>query len=225
MLVLLVEDDNKIAKLLIGLLTKDGYQVDHAYDGEEAMIYCQQNRYDVIIMDWMIPVTDGIETTKRLRKMKYSSPILMLTAKDDLDDKIMGLESGADDYLIKPFEYRELTARIKALVRRGDRMLKQDIVTVGHLKVNKTSKTVSRNDQTINLTNREYQLFIILFENVGQVIPKNVLIDRVWGLDGDVTPNNLETYIRRLRKKIENSHEKYIMNIRGVGYKMEVRDV
>ncbi|WP_432666501.1 response regulator transcription factor [Wukongibacter baidiensis] len=225
MLVLLVEDDDKITKLLIKLLTKDGYQVDHAFDGEEALIYCQQNRYDVIIIDWMMPVMDGIETIKRLREMKYSSPILMLTAKDDLDDKITGLDSGADDYLIKPFEYRELTARIKALARRGDRVLNQDVVTVGHLQVNRTSKTVSRNEHTINLTNREYQLFIILFENIGQVIPKNVLIDRVWGLDVDVTPNNLETYIRRLRKKIENSQERYIVNVRGVGYKMEIKDV
>ena len=225
MLVLMVEDDKKISKLLIGLLTRDGYQVDHALDGEEALEYCQQNKYDVIIMDWMMPVMDGIETIKRLRLTEYASPILMLTAKDDLDAKVTGLETGADDYLVKPFEYRELSARIKALSRRGVKKLNKDIVTIGAFQVDRTSNTVSRGNKTINLTNREYQLFIILLENSGQVLPKNLLIDRVWGLDGEVTPNNLETYIKRLRKKIECEDEKCIINVRGIGYKMEIKNV
>lgn len=225
MLILLAEDEPKIAKLIINLLKKDGYQVDYAQDGEEVIFYCKNNKYDVIVLDWMMPVLDGRETCIKLRNAGYTGAILMLTAKDSLNDKIMGLESGADDYLIKPFEYRELLARLKALSRRSTMKLKQDIQTIADITLNRATKTVYKNKQVIILSKREYQLFTILFENAGQVIPREVLMDRVWGIDGNVTTNNLDAHIRLLRKKIESKERQIIKNIRGIGYMLEFKNV
>lgn len=225
MLILLAEDEPKIARLIIDLLKKDGFQVDHAKDGEEVMFYCDNNSYEVIILDWMMPVLDGLNTCKKLRENGYNGAILMLTAKDSLDDKVIGLESGADDYLIKPFEYRELLARLKALTRRSNNKLIGDIHTIAEFSVNRTTKTVYRNNKVINLSKREYQLFNILFDNAGQVIPRQVLMDRVWGIDGEITDNNLDAHIRLLRKKIESRDSRIIRNIRGIGYKLELRNV
>ncbi|QUI21304.1 response regulator transcription factor [Vallitalea pronyensis] len=225
MLILLAEDDPKIGKLLTGLLKKDGYEVDHAVNGEEVLLYCEQNDYDVIVLDWMMPILDGIKTCEKLRLDGIATPILMLTAKDDLDDKVTGLETGADDYVVKPFEYRELLARLNALARRKARTLKKDSINLGQLVIERNSKTLRRNGEIIRLTKREYQLFAILVDNKNQTLPKKVLLDRIWGMDGEVTDNNLETLVRRLRKKIETSDEKLIKNVRGVGYKLEVENV
>jgi len=169
----------------------------------------------------MMPVLDGIETCAKLRGRGYSGAILMLTAKDTLNDKVMGLESGADDYLIKPFEYRELLARLKVLARRSTLTLKNDIVTRDNISLNRATSTVYIDNIDANLSKREYQIFSMLFENAGQVIPRDVLIDRVWGIDGEVTSNNLDAHIRLLRKKIEKNGKKLIVNVRGIGYKME----
>ena len=225
MLILLAEDELKIAKLIIDLLSKDGCQVDHAQDGEEVIVYCKNNNYDVIILDWMMPILDGREACIKLRKNGYDGAILMLTAKDSLNDKVMGLESGADDYLIKPFEYRELLARLKALSRRSTMKLKKDIQTIADITLNRATKTVYKNKQVINFSKREYQIFTLLFENAGQVIPREVLMDRVWGIDGNITANNLDVHIRLLRKKIENKEKQVIKNIRGIGYMLEFRNV
>jgi len=225
MLILLAEDEPKIAKLIIDLLSKDGYQVDYAHNGEEAMLYCKNNNYDVVILDWMMPVLDGKEACIKLRSTGYNGAILMLTAKDSLNDKIIGLESGADDYLIKPFEYLELLARLKALSRRSTMKLKKDIQTIADITLNRATKTVHKNKQVVNLSKREYQLFTLLFENAGQVIPREVLMDRVWGIDGNITANNLDVHIRLLRKKIENKEKQVIKNIRGIGYMLEFKNV
>ncbi len=225
MLVLLAEDEPKIAKLIIDLLKKDGYQVDYAKDGEEVMFYSDNNIYDVIILDWMMPVLDGLESCIKLRKNGFNGAILMLTAKDSLDDKVIGLESGADDYLIKPFEYRELLARLKALTRRSSNKLVKDIHKIADFTLNRTTKTVFKNNRIIALSKREYQLFTILFENEGHVIPREILLDRVWGIDGDITANNLDAHIRLLRKKLESRDGRIIKTIRGIGYKMEIKNV
>ena len=221
MIILLAEDDPKIAKLIIELLSKDGYQVDYAHDGQEALLYCDNNSYDIVILDWMMPILDGQKACIRLRAKGYTGAILMLTAKDTLNDKVMGLESGADDYLIKPFEYRELLARLKVLARRSTMALKSDITIRNNITLNRATKTVLINNEDANLSKREYQLFVMLFDNAGQVIPREVLIDRVWGIDGEVTSNNLDAHIRLLRKKIEQDGKKIIINVRGIGYKME----
>lgn len=225
MLILLAEDDHKISKLLLELLSKDGYQVDHANDGQEALLYVEANVYDLVIMDWMMPNMSGIEAVKHIRTKGYEGGILMLTAKDSLKNKVEGFEAGVDDYLVKPFAYEELLVRMIALLRRSQKKLAKDELNVGPLAIDRTHKTVSYKNDHIQLSKREYQLLLVLAENVGQVIPRDRLIDLVWGMDADITPNNLDAYIRLLRKKIEKKGYKPIVNIRGIGYRMEDQDV
>lgn len=225
MLILLAEDDEKISKLLIELLSKDGYQVDHAHDGKEALLYVEANVYDLIIMDWMMPQMNGLDAVKRIRSQGYEGGILMLTAKDSLKNKIEGFEAGVDDYLVKPFAYEELLVRVIALLRRSQKRLHKDELMIGRLTIDRTHKTVVYEEHAIQLSKREYQLLLVLAENEGQVIPRERLIDLVWGMDAEVTPNNLDAYIRLLRKKIERKGYKPIVNVRGIGYRMEGEDV
>ncbi len=226
MLILLAEDDPTIAKLLMQLLGKDGYQVDHAKDGEEAMMYFQMNTYELIILDWMMPYLTGIEVCTKLRQSNYTGGILMLTAKDTLDDKVVGLEVGADDYLVKPFEYRELKARIIALARRSDRKIQVDLVTKGLFSINRPLQIAYYNKEIIGLSKREFQLFSLLFENQGNAVPRHLIVDKVWGIDGEISNNNLDTFIKLLRKKLKKYDDrKIIVNVRGIGYKLEVYDV
>lgn len=223
MLILLAEDDPKISKLLVHLLNKDGHQVDHANDGEEALMYYELNDYEVIILDWMMPVLDGIKTCAKLREKGFANGILMLTAKDTLDDKVIGLESGADDYLVKPFEYRELSARLKALSRRSRNKIKSDVSIKGSFSIDRSLQRAFYNNKQLEFTKREFQLFSLLFENEGAAVPRATIIDRVWGIDGDVSNNNLDAFIRLLRKKIKKVvSKKVIINVRGIGYKLEV---
>lgn len=222
MLLLLAEDDPKISKLLLKLLAKDGFQVDHAVDGSQVLMYVESNVYDLIIMDWMMPEMDGVTAARTLRSRGYQGGILMLTARDGLVDKIAGFEAGVDDYLVKPFEYQELQVRILALLRRSRQLLSEDQLIVGPIKIMRNHQQVTIKNKEIILSKREYQLLLVLAENKGQTIPRDRLIDLVWGMDAEVTPNNLDAYIRLLRKKIEHKDFKPIVNIRGIGYKLEV---
>ncbi len=226
MLILLAEDDPKIAKLLVQLLRKDGYQVDHAKDGEEVRIYFDMNTYELVILDWMMPGITGIDVCKKLREEDYHGGILMLTAKDTLDDKVIGLEAGADDYLVKPFEYRELKARIVALSRRSGRQLQQDKVTKGPFSIDRALQVAYYGNENIGLSKREFQLFSLLFENHGSAVPRNLIVDKVWGIDGEISDNNLDVFIKLLRKKLRAFEKKQvIVTVRGIGYKLEVYDV
>lgn len=223
MVVLLAEDDMKIAKNLVYLLGKDGFQVDHATDGAEAMLFIERNDYPIIILDWMMPELSGVEVCHQLRNNQYQGGIIMLTAKDTLDDKIEGLDAGADDYLVKPFEYKELLARVKALARRSNNRVVSEIIQIGEFQIHTKIKTIFYRNQQINLTNKEYQLFALLLENNRQIVPRELLIDRVWGVDQDISANNLEAFIRLLRKKVESvTQTKIIHNVRGIGYKLEL---
>ncbi len=223
MLILLAEDDPKIAKLLIHMFGKDGYQVDHAKDGAEALLYASMNYYDVVILDWMMPNKSGIEVLHELRLAGQNCGVLMLTAKDTIDDKIEGLENGADDYLSKPFEYRELLARVKAISRRSTNSLIKDEIEIGPFTLDRQHKRVLYLSEDIGLSNREYQVFSLLLENNHRIVPREVMLDRIWGIDQEVSQNNLEAFIRLLRKKIEKSAGKQvILNVRGIGYKVEV---
>ena len=223
MLILLAEDDSKIAELLIHLFKKDGYQIDHAKDGVEALLYSENNHYDIILLDWMMPEKSGLEVCETLRNRHYNGGILMLTARDTLDDKIIGLENGADDYLIKPFEYKELLARVKALSRRSTQKLNDDLLAIGDYTLDRVHKIVLYRNTDLSLSSREFQLLSLLLENNRQVVPRDVIIDRVWGLDQEITQNNLDAFIKLLRKKIEKStKDNIILNIRGIGYKVEV---
>jgi DNA-binding response OmpR family regulator len=163
-MLLLAEDDQKIADLILNLLRKDGYEVDHAFNGEEALMYVSMNSYEMIILDWMMPVLDGIKTCKILRDRGYDGGILMLTAKDLLDDKIIGLEAGADDYLVKPFEYRELLARLKALGRRSKKTIVQDIFELGDFKIDRAIQTAYYKNEALKLSRNPIIIWMLLFD-------------------------------------------------------------
>lgn len=222
-MLLLAEDDARIARHLVKLLEQDGFSVDHVVNGLDALDYAESNLYELLILDWMMPGKDGLSVCAELRRKGYEGGILMLTARDTLDNKISGLEAGADDYLVKPFEYRELLARIHALARRSKRAISPDILTVGPFVIDRATSTVNRQGTVLSLSRREYQLFLILLENNRRIVSRETLLDRIWGLDGDVTPNNVDAHIRLLRKKVEAPGTgKIITNVRGLGYRLEV---
>jgi len=223
MRVLLVEDDLKLGKFTEHMLKNQGqFQVEWLTSGEDAYNQAISTSYDVLILDWMLPDLDGVSVCQRLRKDGYNGAILMLTARDTVVDRVNGLESGADDYLTKPFEFSELIARIRVLGRRNFAPLQEDIVQIKDLTFNRTSCTMYRGVETIQLTQREFQLFDLLVRNIGITLPREVIFDRIWGIDSDTSSNNVDAYIKMLRKKIDLPDQKsYITSVRGVGYKIE----
>lgn len=221
MRVLLAEDDKRLGNLIKHMLTKQGIDVDWVRQGDIAFEYAIYEPYDLVILDWMMPGETGISACDRLRKKGYQGGILMLTARDDVEDRVLGLDTGADDYLVKPFEAAELMARIRAITRRGGVQLKDDVVQIDDLVVNRSTRSVKRGNREVQLTGREFKLLDLLVENRGHVLPREVILDRVWGLDTEVSPNNLDAYIRLLRKKVELPGEgALIHNIRGLGYRL-----
>ena len=181
--------------------------------------------YDVLILDWMMPKLDGIALCKRLRAEEYQGKILLLTARDSVEDKVAGLNEGADDYLVKPFEMAELLARLHALVRRQGSYKQEDYVCKGVTLAVK-DYTVGYKNKKIQLRPREFKLMELLLINAGQILPRELLLERVWGIDGDVTENNLDVHIRSLRLKLASiGAESLIKTVRGVGYMLEVEDV
>ena len=226
MRVLLAEDDAKLGRLIKHMLEKAALQVDWVVRGDTAIDYSLHSPYDVIILDWMMPGNTGIEVCSHLRKQNYQGAILMLTAKDALSDRVLGLNTGADDYLVKPFEFEELLARVRALSRRSSVKLNEEILEVGNLIVNRTTRSVKRGEEEIQLTVREFQLLDLLMQNKGHVVPRDIILDRIWGLDGNVSSNNLDAYVRLLRKKISLSDDDVeLQNIRGIGFKLETHHV
>ncbi|HHY74855.1 MAG TPA: response regulator transcription factor [Bacillus bacterium] len=223
MLLLLAEDDKRLGNLVVHMLRKEKHQVDWVQNGEDAVLFAKNTNYDLIILDWMMPKKDGITVCKELRSSGYDGAILMVTAKDGLEDRVKGLDYGADDYIVKPFEFAELFARIRALQRRITKPLVQDeILTAGSIKLNVVTHIVEKDGQEIQLTPKEYQLLELFLRNPNQTLPRDLLIDRIWGYDAEVNSNNLDALVRLLRKKIDdNSEQQLIQNIRGVGYKIE----
>jgi DNA-binding response OmpR family regulator len=223
MKVLLAEDELRLGQLISHMLKKRGHIVDWVTQGEDAYDYALASFYDVLILDWMMPVEDGVSVCRRLRQNNYVGAILLLTAKDSVHDRVEGLDAGADDYLIKPFEFDELFARLRALSRRNYAPIQKDIVSIGDLVINRTNYTVQRGDQSIQLTPREFQLLDLLLRNRGQVLTREVILDRIWGYDTEVTSNPVDAYIKLLRKKIDTPGKKtLIQSIRGVGYKLDI---
>lgn len=223
MRILLVEDDQRLGKLIKYMLEQEYHQVDWATRGDEALTLASNFVHDILILDWMIPGLPGIDLCRQLRSQEYQRPILMLTAKDSVSDRVAGLDAGADDYLVKPFEFSELFARLRALSRRGEAPLQEELIDLQDLVLNRTTHVLTRGQQQINLTTREFQLLDLLVQNRGQVLPRDVILDRVWGLASEVSDNNLDAYIRLLRKKIHNPGvESIITTVRGIGYKVEV---
>jgi DNA-binding response OmpR family regulator len=223
MKILLAEDELRLGQLIAHMLNKKGYLVDWVTQGEDAYEYASASYYDVLILDWMMPGEDGVSVCRRLRQNRYEGAILLLTAKDALHDRVEGLDAGADDYLVKPFEFEELFARLRALARRSYVPLQQDLVSVGDLVIDRVNHTVRRGTQEIPLTPREFQLLDLLLRNRGQVLSREVILDRVWGYDAEVTSNPVDAYIKLLRKKLDLPGEKtLIQSVRGVGYKLDL---
>ena len=220
--ILLAEDDLRLGRLVQHMLEKEDMKVDWVVEGDVAFEYAVYSSYDIIILDWMMPGESGLNVCDRLRKQGYQGAILMLTAKDAVEDRVLGLDTGADDYIVKPFEFSELMARIRALSRRSSNKLIENVVTIGNLIFNRTTKILRYDDKEISLSGREFQMLDLLIQNKGQVVPREVILDRVWGLESEVTSNNLDAYVRLLRKKIDPpGGETLIHTIRGVGYRLE----
>lgn len=223
MRILVVEDEHKIADAIKKGLEQENFAVDVAYDGEEGYDFASTEEYSVIVLDIMLPKMNGIEICTRLRKTDIKTPILMLTAKDDVDDKVHGLNSGADDYLPKPFAFSELVARIRALSRRPKSLL-GNTLKVGNLELDRNTFEVTRDGKQISLSKKEFALLEFLLRNNGQTLSKDSIIQNVWNFDADVLPNTVEVYIRYLRQKIERpfpNKSPMIKTVRGFGYKIE----
>ncbi|AEV17748.1 DNA-binding response regulator, OmpR family (REC-wHTH domains) [Geobacillus thermoleovorans CCB_US3_UF5] len=219
MKILLAEDDLHLGELIVHLLKKKGIDhIDWVQEGEDAYDYAMAEFYDVVVLDWMLPNGDGVDICRRLRQNGYTGAILMLTAKDAVHDRVTGLEAGADDYLVKPFEIDELVARLKALARRTFVPLQEEKVAFHGFTLNRTSHTLHRGDEEIFLTPREFQLLDLLVQNQGQVVPRETILDRVWGWDADVSMKTIDATIKLLRKKLKDD---VIQTVRGVGYKIE----
>jgi len=221
--VLLAEDDDRLGDLMVYMLKKKGNcNVEWVKEGDDAFYYATSAHYDVIIMDWMMPNGDGVDICRRLRKLGYSGAILMLTAKDTVQDRIEGLDSGADDYLVKPFEIDELMARLRALSRRNFAPIVENETEINGLVLNRASHSVKFGEAEIQFSPREFQLLDLLVQNKGQVLPRELIYERVWGLDTDVTMKTIDATVKLLRKKLSliNKQNK-LQSIRGVGYKFE----
>jgi len=219
--VLLIEDDVTIARLLKEGLEDELYAVDVVHDGNEGYRTAVADEYDVIILDIMLPGMNGYEVCRALRNDGNKTPILMLTARDAERDIVEGLDTGADDYLAKPFSFDVLLARIRALLRRPNEKL-EEILQVGDLKLDPISKKVTRASQEINLTAKEYGVLEYLMRNKGKVLSKEQIISHVWDFDADVLPNNVELFIMFLRRKIDKPFKsKLIHTVSGFGYKLE----
>ena len=222
MKVLLAEDDAKLGKLIKYMLEKNDISVEWVTRGDEIYEYATYDDYDVLILDWMMPGESGVDACRRLRESGYEKAILMLTARDAVEDRVTGLDAGADDYLVKPFEVAELLARLRALGRRSSQKIQQDVVQVGEFTLNRTAKVLKKQDQVIQLSPREFQIFDLLAQNLGTVVPREIILDRIWGLESEVSSNNIDSYVKLIRKKLDLGDGKTMIHtIRGVGYKLE----
>ncbi|MBF0707568.1 response regulator transcription factor [Alkalihalobacillus hwajinpoensis] len=219
--ILLVEDEINVIQFMKLELEHEGYDVTTARDGEEAMARFQEKEWSVILLDWMIPKLDGLEVCRRIRKTS-SVPIIILTARDYVGDKILGLDRGADDYITKPFEIEELLARIRAVLRRAQSQSKQqdeDKLTIANLEVNVKSRRVVRENNEIELTQREFDLLVFLMKHEGEALSREWLLSAVWGYDFVGETNVVDVYIRYLRNKLDRDYEPMLIHtVRGIGY-------
>ena len=222
MRILLAEDDQRLGKLIKYMLEQNHIQVEWVTDGSDIYDYAKFTDYDILVLDWMMPGESGVDACRRLRKDGYERAILMLTARDSVEDRVTGLDAGADDYLVKPFEFVELLARLRALGRRSTQKIQQDVVEVGGFTLNRTAKVLKKADQVIQLSPREFQIFDLLAQNLGIVVPRDIILDRIWGLESDVSSNNIDSYMKILRKKLDTGDGRTIIKtVRVVGYKLE----
>lgn len=224
MKVLIVEDEIRLAEALEQLMKQENYECDVVHDGEDGLYYALSGIYDVIVLDVMMPKLNGFETVKKIRENKLATPVIMLTAKGEISDKINGLDYGADDYMTKPFVPEELLARIRALSRRQGEVITKEI-EFGDLKLNISSYTLESGIKSIPLKYKEFEIMKLLINNSNHITQKEDLITKVWGIDCDVADNNVEVYISFLRKKLFFLNSKVVITtIRKVGYRLEVEN-
>ncbi|WP_249870895.1 response regulator transcription factor [Oceanobacillus saliphilus] len=223
--ILIVDDEKPIVTLLNYNIENAGFQTDVAYDGREAIEKCEKNEFDLIVLDLMLPEMDGIEVCRHLRMNKIETPILMLTAKDEEFDKVLGLEMGADDYLTKPFSPKEVVARIKAILRRSKKSAEQsfNLLKIGDLVIYPERYEAEMGANTITFTRKEFELLFHLAKNKGKVISRDQLLSSVWDYDFVGDTRIVDVHISHLRDKIEPNTKKpiYIKTVRGLGYKLE----
>lgn len=225
MKILLVEDDENLNKNIAFFLEKEGYQVDACLNGEDALYYCQEGAPDLILLDRMLPFLDGMELLQRIRAGQDTTPVLMLTALGTLSDRVEGLDAGADDYLVKPFEMEELLARIRSLTRRsaltGSGPRGEILLSAGDLRLSPQLHELSGPEGSVTLSGRENALMEIFLNNSGQVLSRGQLLLKVWGPDGEVEEGNLDNYIFFLRRRLKSlKSAASISTIRGVGYRL-----
>jgi DNA-binding response OmpR family regulator len=219
MKVLIVEDDDSVARFLAQAIHEAGYSPMAAYNGVDGLHLASVEGFDLILLDLMIPGIDGFEVTKRLRSLNVMAPILVITARDALEDKIEALDKGADDYIVKPFQIGELLARMRALLRRGNSS--QAVLSIGDLTLDPATRRASRKGKTIFLSATEYSLLEYLMRNAGKVLTRSLILEHVWQYDFDGNDNVLDVYISYLRNKIDKGNiTPLIHTVRGVGYRM-----
>jgi len=223
MRVLVVEDERRLAGIIKRGLLEEGYSVDNAYDGEEAEYMAENAQYDAMVLDVMLPRKDGVAVCRDLRSRNINTPILMLTAKDTLDDRIRGLDSGADDYQTKPFAFSELLARVRALMRR-EALPKSQKLKVGDLVMDTLSREVWRSERKVELTTKEYSMLEYFMRHPNMVLTRTMLEENVWDYAFDGVSNIVDVYVRRLRLKLEQPGEPSVIDtVRGAGYRLRLQ--
>jgi len=229
--ILLAEDEPKIASFLKKGLEESAYSVDWVKDGKEAIRKGLDNEYDVIILDVMLPYIDGFQVCRRIRVKKHQVPILMLTALDSTEDKIKGLDAGADDYIPKPFDFEELLARLRALTRRShvqnpDRQAAEEVISIEDLVCNLSRKEVRRGGKEIKLTAREFELLVFFIRNKNHVLDRSTIAEQVWDINFDTGTNIVDVYVNYLRNKVDKNFEKKLIHTRiGLGYIMSTEQI
>ena len=219
MKVLIAEDDNSVSRFLLQAVTEAGYAAQCAIDGPTALENALTGLNDLILLDVMLPGMDGFEICRRIRSARISTPIMMITARDATEDKIAGLDCGADDYIVKPFQLGELLARMRALLRRGEATFAR--IEVADLSLDPSNRRVTRGGKVVALSVTEFSLLEYLMRNAGRVVTRSMILDHVWQYDFDGNDNVLDVYISYLRSKIDRTHSPLIHTVRGVGYRLE----
>jgi heavy metal response regulator len=219
MRVLVIEDDAKIASFITKGLEQAGFAVDHAADGEDGLFMATSAPYDAAVIDIMLPGRDGLSVIAAMRQAKLATPVIILSAKHSVEDRIRGLQTGSDDYLVKPFTFAELLARVQALIRRSSRVTEPNRLTVGELSVDLVTRETVRSGQTIELQPREFSLLEYLMRHSGRVVSKTMILEHIWNYHFDPQTNVVDVLVCRLRNKIDRDYEQRLIHtIRGVGY-------
>lgn len=223
MKILIIEDEKDLTSVLEEMLKQNGYSVDVVYNGVDGLDYALTKIYDVIILDIMLPKMNGIQVLRELRSNNVSSSVLMLTAKSEIEDKINGLDSGADDYLTKPFITKEFLARVRALSRRNNKEYTGNIISFGDIRIDTNKHEIIKENQKIKLSQKEYEIMEMLISNKGNILSKEQFIQKIWGYDTDVEYNSIEVYMSFLRKKLNAIHSNIkVTTVRSLGYILEV---